>query len=202
MKKLNLLLIVIASICGIICSINPIINGDIYEILISLSIIPVMLVPFIVRRLFKLNITPTLECIYLVFTFFSHFLGSILNFYDWVKYYDKIIHFSSGIAVSFLALYLLINFKKYNSKKVLFNVLFIISFVLMIAAFWEFFEYSVDIIFKKDAQKVLKTGVNDTMGDMISCFIGTILFNIIYTYEEKTNKNILIKKYIKDVENK
>ena len=202
MKKLNLLLIIIASLCGVVCSIKLIINGDIYEILISLSIIPVMLVPFIVRKLFKLNLTPTLECIYLVFTFFAHFLGSILNFYDTVNHYDKLIHFSSGIAVSFLALYLLINFKKYNSKKVLFNVLFIISFVLMIAAFWEFFEYSVDIVFKKDAQKVLETGVDDTMGDMIAAFVGAILFNIIYAYEEKTNKNILIKKYIKDVKNK
>ena len=70
MKKLNLLLIVIASICGVVCSIKPIINGNIYEILISLSIIPVMLVPYTVRKLFKLNITPTLECIYLVITFF------------------------------------------------------------------------------------------------------------------------------------
>ena len=201
MKKLNLLLIVIASICGIYCSINPKINGDIYEILISLSIIPVMLVPYTVRKLFKLNITPTLECIYLIFAFFAHFFGSILNFYDTINHYDTLVHFSSGIAVSFLALYLLINFKRYSNKKVLFNTLFIISFVLMIAVFWEFFEYSCDILFKKDAQKVLETGVNDTMGDMIACFIGTILFNIMYIYEEKTNKNILIKKYIKDVEN-
>lgn len=121
MKKLNLLLIVIASICGIICSINPIIKGDIYEALVCISIIPVMLVPFVVRKLFKLKLTPTLERIYLIFAFCAHFFGSILNFYDIINHYDTLVHFSSGIASSFLVLYLLINFKKYSNKKVLFN---------------------------------------------------------------------------------
>lgn len=192
----------IASIGGIYFSIEPIMNGNIYKTLICLSIIPVMLVPTILKKLFKLNLTPSVEFVYLIFVFFAHFLGSIVNFYHTVNNYDKIIHLASGTVTAFFALYLLINFKKYDHKTVLFNVLFIIAFTLMVAVFWEFFEYFNDNLFGKDAQNVLTTGVDDTLKDMIAAFIGSILFNIMYIYEVKTGNTILINKFIKEVENK
>lgn len=190
----------IASIGGIYFSIEPIMNGNIYKTLICLSIIPVMLVPTILKKLFKLNLTPSVEFVYLIFVFFAHFLGSIVNFYHTVNNYDKIIHLASGTVTAFFALNLLINFKKYGHKTVLFNVLFIIAFTLMVASFWEFFEYFNDNLFGKDAQNVLTTGVDDTMKDMIAAFIGSILFNIMYIYEAKTGNTILINKFIKEVE--
>jgi len=192
---------VIASIGGIYFSIEPIMNGNIYKILICLSIILVMLVPTILKKIFRLNLTPTVEFVYLIFVFFAHFLGSIVNFYHTINNYDKIIHLASGTVTAFFSLYLLINLKKYDHKSILFNVLFIISFTLMIASFWEFFEYFNDNLFGKDAQNVLTTGVDDTMKDMIAAFLGSILFNVMYIYEAKTGNKILINKFIKEVEN-
>lgn len=194
MKKINLLLIVIASIGGIYCGINRIIDGDFYRFLICLSIIPVMLIPKILKICFKINLTSTLEFIYLVFIFASHFLGSIVDFYHTINNYDKIMHFLSGIITAFLGLYTLINFGKYDQKNIFFNILFIISFVLMIASFWEFFEYFSDILFKQDAQNVLTTGIHDTMKDMIAAFLGSILFSVMCVYEEKSGNNMLINK--------
>jgi len=111
-------------------------------------------------------------------------------------------HLISGIVTAFFGLYILINFRKYDQKSIIFNVLFIIAFVLMIASFWEFFEYFSDMLFNQDAQNVLTTGINDTMKDMVAAFIGSLLFNIMYVYEEKTKSSILIMKFIKEVENK
>lgn len=202
MKKINLLLIIIASIGGIFYSITPIIDGQIYKALICLTIIPVMLVPWILKKLFKLNLTPTVEFVYLIFVFCAHFLGSIVNLYHTINNYDKIIHLASGTVTAFFGLYVLINFRKHDHKSILFNVIFIIAFVLMIAGFWEFFEYFNDNIFNKDAQNVLTTGVDDTMKDMIAAYIGSCLFNIMYIYEAKTGNTILINKFIKEVENK
>jgi len=202
MKKINLLLIVIASIGGICYSINQVMTGPIYEALISLAIIPVMLVPLILKKLFKFNLNPTIEFIYLIFVFFAHFLGSIVDLYHTINNYDKIMHLISGIVTAFFGLYILINFRKYDQKSIIFNVLFIIAFVLMIASFWEFFEYFSDMLFNQDAQNVLTTGINDTMKDMVAAFIGSLLFNIMYVYEEKTKSSILIMKFIKEVENK
>lgn len=196
-KKINILLIVIASIGGIYCGVNRIIDGEYYRFLICLSIIPVMLVPLILKKLFKLNLTSTIEFVYLIFVFFAHFLGSIVDLYHTVNNYDKIMHLISGIVTSFIGLYILINFRKYNHKSLIFNILFIIAFVLMVASFWEFFEYFSDMLFKQDAQNVLTTGIHDTMKDMIAAFLGSILFSVIYVYVEKTNNNVLINKFIK-----
>jgi len=200
MKKINILLILVLSIGGIIYSINPIMNGLLYKALICLSVVPVSLVPTIFKYLFKIKITSSTEFIYLIFIFFSHFLGSIVNLYHIVNNYDKIMHLISGIVTAFFGLLILLYLKKYNNKTIFFNVLFIIAFVLMIASFWEFFEFFNDNLFRKDAQNVLTTGVADTMKDMIAAFIGSILFNIMYIYEEKTNNTIIIKRFIKEIQ--
>lgn len=196
-KKINLLLIVIASIGGICFGVNRIIDGDFYRFLIYLSIIPVMLVPKILKTYFKIKLTSTLEFIYLVFVFCAHFLGSIVDFYHTINNYDKIMHFLSGVITAYLGLYTLINLRKYDQKDIFFNVLFIISFVLMIAVFWEFFEYFSDLLFKQDAQNVLTTGIHDTMTDMIAAFIGSVLFSTFYIHKEKKDNNALINKFVK-----
>lgn len=200
MKKINLFLIIIASLGGICYSIIPLINAQIYKFLICLAIIPVMLVPNIVKKVLKIKITPTTEFIYLIFVFCAHFLGSIVNLYHLINNYDKIMHLASGIVTAFFGILIMVYLKKYNKKSIIFNVLFIISFVLMVASFWEFFEYFCDNLFSKDAQNVLTTGVNDTMNDMIAAFIGAILFNIMYIYEEIADTSLVIKRFIKEIE--
>jgi len=197
-KKINILLIVIASIGGICCGVNRIIDGEFYRFLICLSIIPVMLLPKILKKYLKMNLTSTVEFIYLMFVFCAHFFGSIVDFYHIVNNYDKIMHLLSGVITALFGLYALINLEKYDQKNIIFNILFIISFVLMIAAFWEFFEYFSDILFKQDAQNVLTTGIQDTMKDMIAAFLGSILFNILYVYGEKSGNNIIVNIFIKE----
>lgn len=199
MKKINALIIIFSSVIGLICSILNIIDGNIYKFLISISIIPVSLLPIILRKICKFNITPITETMYLLFIFFAHLLGSILDFYHLITNYDKVMHLLSGFVTSFLALIILIQGNKFDSKDILFNCLFVISIVLMIASFWEFFEFFNDKLFCKDAQNVLTTGIYDTMMDMISAFIGSILFNIMYIFEEKSHNPLLVKKFIREL---
>ena len=51
-------------------------------------------------------------------------------------------------------------------------------------------KYFSDILFNQDAQNVLTTGIHDTMKDMIAAFLGSILFCMVYVYEEKSGNNI------------
>ena len=90
-------------------------------------------------------------------------------------------------------------FKKYDKKSIIFNILFILGISFIVACAWEIFEFASDKIFGKDAQNVLTTGVDDTMKDMIVAVLGTILYCILYSYEEKENKKIIIKKFIKNI---
>ena len=100
-----------------------------------------------------------------------------MKFYDKIFMYDKIIHTISGIFTSILAFLILKNDKK-QKLSMLNKFIYIISFSMLVASVWEFFEYGADIIFKSDTQKVLKTGVNDTMQDMLVACFGSILFTI------------------------
>lgn len=195
---MNKILISIISLCSLYIGYIDIIENDIYNLLIVLSIILVILLPTILKKIFKIKISDKSECIYIIFVFLSHFLGSIFNLYDKIFWYDTFMHFLSGIVISFFALELLIRLKKYDKKNILFNIIFIISISFMAASLWEFFEFISDKLFNKDCQKVIETGVDDTMKDMIVAAVGSVLFNITYILK-KDNKNSCINKFIEDI---
>lgn len=182
------ILIVLLCIFGVGYAIPCIIDGDLYEVLIRLSIILTAFIPMILRKLFHMHITPLVEIFYLLFIFLGHFLGSIVGLYNTVNNFDKIVHTISGVLTGLVALLLLRNMNKYQSSAILFNIIFILSLTLAVAGVWEIFEYVNDIIFKANAQHVLETGINDTMLDIIVAGIGGIIVSIIYIYETLKNK--------------
>lgn len=198
MKKITLInRIVILGI--IIFSLLYLFLGDythgLYKYLIIISIIPVVLIPTLLNKFTKFKINEVIELVYLLFIFFGYFLGAVLNFYGKIALYDKLIHGLSGVMTSILAIIILVKSKCYDKNPLWVNILFIICVTLSVAAFWEFFEFTNDIIFGKDAQKVAKTGVDDTMLDMIMAFIGSIIYSIIYFIEVKTNKKMIVTNF-------
>lgn len=201
MRIINFILKFVSLIIGVIVGTKQIIDGaNMGDILISLSLIVFVLLPDILRKL-NVNFSINNETIYLVFLFFAQALGSVLDFYQRIYCYDKIMHFLSGFLTSFIGLYLLVRLKKYDKKSVAFNIIFIIFTALAVAVFWEIFEYSANAVFHGDPQKVALTGVNDTMQDIIVAFLASIMTAISYCYEEVNNKELIIKKFINDIKN-
>ena len=199
MKKINNLIILIMLIGSVYCFFNYFSNDIAYKA-ICISIIPISLLPKMVRHCSKFKITDLLELLYLLFIFFAQFLGSVVGMYQCVYFYDKIMHLISGFLSAFLALIVLIYMHNYQEKNVFFNVIFIVSFILLIASFWEFFEYFSDKIFKGDAQNVLSTCVGDTMEDMLFALSGSILFIGLYLFEHITKNKLFITRFIEDIE--
>ena len=150
---------------------------------------------YIVQKLFKININEKINFIYIVFIFMAHFLGVIVDLYTKVYWFDKFVHFTSGTISSLCAIYLLARNK--CNKHILLNILFILSFSMLIASVWEVFEYLSSYYFNVDPQKVIITGVTDTMGDIIVALLGSILVCICYWFEHKENYNLIIKAYEK-----
>ncbi|MDD2469330.1 MAG: DUF2238 domain-containing protein [Bacilli bacterium] len=119
------------------------------------------------------------KTISLSFLFISAVLGSVVDLYDYIPLYDKITHFLSGIAVSWLfIIWVLRKNKDYNVC-----ILRIMCFNAAIAAFWEVGEYLVDLVFNTNFQK----GLTDTMLDMIMAIIGGLLITLIYKWKRKNN---------------
>lgn len=202
MKKLiilNKIIIFITILTSISYSLKSIMEFNLYNALIRLSIILIIFIPNILEKIFKIKISEASKMIYVIFIFLAHFLGSIINFYNTVSGYDTFAHILSGILVFFLGLEFLINIKKYDKNNIYFNVLFIISLSFMIAGIWEIFEFTCDKLFSKDAQHVLTTGVNDTMKDMIVAVLGTSSMAIIYLFEQTNKLKLFITKFIEQV---
>lgn len=196
MKKVNKILIFICCLLSIAYTLSIIKSGDIYNLLIRLSFIPVVFIPAILRKL-KINISDTSEFIFIIFVFIGHFLGSIVALYNKIYWLDTFAHFLSGVVASFFILEFI---KKAKIKtNLLFEILFIVSMSSLIALSWEIFEFTCDNLFNKDAQKVLTTGVTDTMKDMIVALLGSLLFSISYAYEVLCNKTLIVKKFIKSI---
>lgn len=193
MKKINNILIFIISLISI-CFFIKDLNLNYYNRLLpDLSIILVLLLPKILRKIFNLKITPMLELIYIIFMFLAHFLGSIVNLYNITWWYDLFAHFTSGLLTGVLALIILKWLGMYNDKNKLFNIIFIIAFALMVASLWEFCEYVVDKFTTMNVQHNIETGVNDTMEDMLIAFLGSMVVSIKYVFEKSKG---IIKKIV------
>ena len=151
-------------------------------ILKDASIIITITLPYIIEKLFKIEIDINTKFAYIIFVFMAHFLGATCELYNKIYWFDKFTHTLSGVLTAYAAILLLKHLKKYNKKDRFFNVLFIIAFTLMIASFWEMFEFTANILFGGDAQKVASTGVTDTMMDIIVAFLGSVLYSIVYLF--------------------
>lgn len=175
-----------------------ILSGHHGRILVTLSLYLTVWVPAVVRAILKVKIPERMEFVYLIFLFFAQFLGSIVNLYASVYWFDSFAHFVSGILSAIFAVAVLFWFQKYDHKSIAFNIFFMIAFALMVASFWEFFEFTMDRISGGDTQKVLETGVVDTMKDMIVACLGAILVSAYYGYEKCTGKKLFFYHYEKE----
>ncbi len=189
MKKWNNLFISLLLLLNTGFLLKMILSGQNNRILVTLSVYLIIWIPKIIRH--KVIFPDYMELVYIIFVFFAQFLGSVVGLYSTIYWFDSFVHFCSGILTGVLAITILFWFKKYDDKSILFNIFFMIAFSLMVASLWEFYEFTSDKILNGDTQKVLETGVGDTMKDMIVAFLGSILTAIYYAYEKCCTKKQL-----------
>ena len=166
------------------------INNDLTAFFMGfVALITPLLLPFIFY-LFKLKATKTIYIINIIFMYFASLIGSCFNGYD-LPFFDKILHFSSGIFASLLAVILFYIIKK--EKKIVEHqeykifILFVFNTNLAIAMLWELFEYMMLILFNNACINHYKTGVHDSMTDMLCALVAgiIIIFMIKRSYQQK-----------------
>ena len=192
MKRINNIIIILSLIGELIFFIlNPVTTID--NILLLLSYIPVIFIPRIFNYIFKkskIKITDDIEFAYLIFLILAFLFGSIMGGYSKIYWYDSFTHLLSGVFTAFMAIVLLKWLNRYDKKDIVFNIIYIILVTLSVAVLWECTEFTIDKILGTDTQKVLTTGVNDTMKDMICALVGSILYSIYYLYRLSKKSNI------------
>ena len=192
MKKINNIIIILSLIGEFIYFIlNPVFTID--NILLLLSYIPVIFISRIFNYIFKkskIKITDDIEFAYLIFLILAFLFGSIMGGYSKIYWYDSFTHLLSGVFTAFMAPIVLKWLNRYDKKDIIFNVIYIILVTLSVAVLWECTEFTIDKTLGTDTQKVLTTGVNDTMKDMICALAGSILYSIYYLYSLSKKSNI------------
>ena len=183
MKKINITTSIIIIILSLITIISEVDKG-LAVILKDLSIIITITAPYLIEKIFKTKTTENFKLIWIIFIFMTHYLGVICHLYDTCPGFDKITHTISGLLTAYVAM-LILNHQK--QKKKMFNLIFIISFSALCAVCWEVFEFVCNILVGGDAQKVVETGVNDTMLDMIVALVGSFCFSLWYITIPKTS---------------
>lgn len=195
MRKWNTLLISLLILINSGYLLKLILSNNESRILVTLSLYLTIWIPRIVRSTFKVKIPEYMELVYLIFIFLAQFLGSIVGLYTYVYWFDSFVHFISGVLTSIFGIAILHWFSSYDSKKIIFNIFFMIAFTLMVASMWEMFEFTLDLILNGDTQNVVETGVADTMVDMIVALLGSLLVSVYYWYEKKCNKKQFFNRY-------
>lgn len=190
MRKINKILkklIILLNIIGLILIINNKVDCTVLKwFLLSIAVI----IPDVLNKL-KISIKSNIELLYLILIFLSFTLGRIYNLYETINWYDTLVHFISGILTILFGLIILKQLKEYDTK-ITFNILFSIMMTISFSTLWELTEFGIDKLLNIDMQDVVKTGVDDTMKDIIVAILSALLVVITYIYETKKNKKGLI----------
>jgi hypothetical protein len=146
-----------------------------YIILFTSVIVGVILVmPYFFKWKYNLAIPMEVELVILIFIYATLFLGEALSFYHHFWWWDLVLHVGSAIIfgfVGFIVLYYLYAHHQVESKAYTL-ALFSFSFAIAIGVIWEIFEFFMDSSFGFNMQK---SGLVDTMGDLIVDSLGALL---------------------------
>ena len=94
-KKINYLLFIIASCVSLYLGFVYIKNDNLIKLLITMSIIPSMLIPYFLNKLLTYKITDGIIMLYTIFIIAAIILGSLYNLYYLIPLFDKIVHFTT-----------------------------------------------------------------------------------------------------------
>ena len=147
--------------------------------------------PAIIGRRLRITLPVEVDIVVTIFIFLHFILGEAGDYYNRFWWFDLLLHTSSGILigiVGFIIIYFFLFTNKIDANPAL-VVVFSVSFSLAAGALWEIFEFFMDSTFGFNMQK---SGLPDTMGDLIVDFIGSCIVGLwAYRYLTKNEDGVI-----------
>ncbi len=132
------------------------ISGNFSTVFFSALTFLLLLAPFVLELLLKIEFPATLEIIILFFIFGSAFLGEAISFYVQFPLWDSILHTVNGFLCAAIGFSLADVLNK-RKKKIILSPLFLavvaFCFSMTVGVLWEFFEFFMDSVLHTDMQK-------------------------------------------------
>lgn len=163
-----------------------------------------LFLPNILAKLFNIYFPKELIIIYFFFLFISVFLGTCLHFISHIPFYDKILHATSPILLTFVGYGLIATF---IPKQTIANIspwLFLIfgmAFAEMCGVFWEFWEFGCDTLLGMNLQRfalsngtllVGRQALMDTMSDLLVNTLGALIALSYSFFKSKQNPQFFL----------
>lgn len=163
---------------------------------LAFVVLIISFIPSIVRKRFNIILPPEFEALFALFLYGSMILGEFQSFYLKYVWWDVLLHGLSGIMIALIGF--MIVYSLYYTHKVVFSPLiasiFVFSFALSIGALWEIFEFAMDSFF---GLNMLKSGLVDTMWDLIIDSIGALIVAISGYFYMKGGDSFLMERFVK-----
>lgn len=170
---------------------------DIHKAMDVVMIIVSCVLPFAIPSIFKIcgkKMSDEMIALNLIFIYFASLIGSCLGGYR-LLYFDKVIHFASGILAFTFGLLVYRCWVK-DKMSDSFRHVFCHLFNLSIAVCWEFYEYFMLVVFNHDCIKHYATGVHDALTDMLCAFCGGIFVSLCLLNARKKGKQSLFERLV------
>ncbi|MGR8948724.1 MAG: hypothetical protein ACU84Q_11795 [Gammaproteobacteria bacterium] len=182
-------------VCG---AILELIQGNWLAALATIGVIIVVLLPVALSRQFEVKIPPEFELLAVVFVIASLFLGEVQGYYLKFWWWDLLLHGASGLILGMFGFILVhvLNEKDdlHLSLKPSFVAFFAFLFALGVGTLWEIMEFTVDHFFATNMQK---SGLADTMGDLIVDGIGAMIISVLgYFYLRTIGSDSFLERWI------
>ncbi len=149
--------------------------------------------PNIIEKRYKVGYTNEFEIVVLIFIALSMYFGEIHSFYYRFWWWDIFLHALSSIiigGIGFSLVYILNEQKTSIKLSPIFVAFFSLGFSITLGVLWEIFEFSMDFFLSFNMQK---SGLVDTMWDLIICFLGALAVSLIGFFYLKKDKHLLEK---------
>ena len=171
--------------------------------------------PIILKYKARIHIPSPILAFHVTFLILAIFCGEVLDFYYHIPWWDKMLHFASGVALGFLGLSLigLLNKSRsiISSIKPTFIAVYTFVFSLALSAIWEIYEFLADFILGTNMQRhrIIHTDIDlvgqealyDTMLDLVFASVGALIAAfIIYKLIQRKSKlvnNLQVKRFSK-----
>lgn len=162
-----------------------------YEVSAALSSIVIFwLIRLLTRRMFSGRLQPVLQSFLVLSLLEAIYLGTILNLYDTLPYFDKFNHtlFGAVLAMVGTIVFFWLNPEQRAQLTVRpgFVALFNVGFALTGKILWEFYEYAGDRVLHANMQQWQQGGLHgliDTMLDLTAGMIGALIISLIIRHQ-------------------
>lgn len=190
-ERVKYLFYLMIRVLMVISIINFLINKEWFLAFATLVIFGLIMIPRVLKIKYKVVLPYDFEIATVVFIYLSIYLGSLRNYYERFSYWDTILHFQSGILLWIIGFFLvfILNVQEWTRLRLSagFVSFFAVTFSVSMWVIWEIYEFIMDTFFHFNMQK---SGIPDTMEDLIINALGAIIVAIIGYVWMKNNRKI------------